>query len=48
MMKQVALSMQERQGLTPDRRQGLQNALAVCVVYIAVFQVQTVSLATSA
>ena len=35
---QLVLSVLERRGLTPDRRQGLQNALAVCVVYIAVFQ----------
>ena len=28
----VVLSVQERRGLTLDRRQGLQNALAVCVV----------------
>ena len=38
MMKQAALSMQGHQGLTLDRLQGLQIALAVCVVYIAVFQ----------
>ena len=38
---QVVLSMLERQGLTLDRWQGLQNVQAACVVYIAVFQAQT-------
>ena len=37
---QVVLSMLARQGLNLDRRQELQNARMVCVVYIAVFQVQ--------
>ena len=39
---QAVLRTLVRQGPTLDRRQGLQNVHAVCVVRIAVFQVQTV------
>ena len=38
---QAVLGMLVRQGPTLDRRQGLQNVQVVCVVHIAVFQVQT-------
>ena len=34
--------MQERRGLTPDRRQELLNARTVCVVYIVAFRAQVV------